>query len=261
MRLRDRVALVTGAAKGMGGTICEYFAREGASLAMAARDVPAIEAEIKRLRGQVPGVRAIAAHCDVTDESQVQAMVAQTLQQYGRIDILLNAAGDTGPIETLAYRVRGEEWDQVLTVNAKGTFLACKYVLPHMIERKYGKIVNICGTSGMRGYKNRVAYSSSKWAVRGLTRTIALEVGIHNINVNCVSPGPLTGPRITRIIQEKALVWGVDPAAVDQAYIDEQAIKRWTTAEDVAHACVFLASDESRQITGQALTVDGGWDV
>jgi len=260
-RLQDKVAVVTGGAKGMGGTICELFAREGAALLLAARDLGALDAEIERIRGVVSEVRARSMQVDVTDEAAAQAMIRRAVDEYGRIDILVNAAGVTGPIETPADRVSAEAWDQVLDINAKGTFLCCKAVLPHMMARRYGKIVNIAGTSGLRGYKHRAAYSSSKWAVRGLTRTIALDAGPYDINVNCVAPGPLYGPRMTKIIHEKARIRGVSPEAIFEEYLSEQALERFTTAVDVAYAILFLSTDEARQITGQTLTVDGGWDV
>jgi 3-oxoacyl-[acyl-carrier protein] reductase len=130
-----------------------------------------------------------------------------------------------------------------------------------MIERRQGKIVNIAGTSGLRGYRNRVSYSASKWAVRGITRTIALEAGPYGINVNCVAPGPIFGDRMDRIIRAKAQKLGKSYEQVFADYLSEQALKRFTSAVDVAYACVFLASDDARQITGQCLTVDGGWDV
>jgi len=134
-------------------------------------------------------------------------------------------------------------------------------VLPHMMARRSGKIVNIAGTSGLRGYKNRVSYSSSKWAVRGMTRTLALEVGAYNVNVNAVAPGPLYGERMDTIIREKARVRGTTPRAIFDEYLSEQALQRFTSPVDVAYAVLFLSTDESRQITGQTLAVDGGWDV
>jgi 3-oxoacyl-[acyl-carrier protein] reductase len=130
-----------------------------------------------------------------------------------------------------------------------------------MLERRQGKIVNIAGTSGLRGYRNRAAYSSSKWAVRGLTRTLALELGPSGINVNAVCPGVVQGDRMTTIIREKARVRGWTEDQVYQEYTGEMALRRFTTEEDIAHAVLFLASDESRQITGHEIVVDGGWDV
>jgi 3-oxoacyl-[acyl-carrier protein] reductase len=260
-KLESKVVLITGGAKGMGGTISELFAHEGATLALAARSVADLDQEVARIREAKSDLAAITIATDVTDEVSTKAMADRVVAEYGRIDVLVNTAGVIGPIETPAQNVTAEEWDHVLDVNAKGTFLACKAVLPYMVEAKQGKIVNIAGTSGLRGYKNRVSYSASKWAVRGITRTIALEAGIHNINVNCVAPGPIFGDRMDKIIRGKAETKGLTYEQVFQDYLSEQALKRFTSAVDIAYACLFLASDESRQVTGQCLTVDGGWDV
>jgi 3-oxoacyl-[acyl-carrier protein] reductase len=260
-KLDSKVVLITGGAKGMGGTISELFAHEGATLALAARSVSDLDQEIARIREGKPDLAAISIETDVTDEASAKAMADRVIEEYGRIDVLVNTAGVIGPIETPTQNVSAEEWDHVLDVNAKGTFLACKAVLPHMISRQQGKIVNIAGTSGLRGYKNRVSYSASKWAVRGITRTIAVEAGIHNINCNCVAPGPIFGDRMAKIIRGKAETKGLTYEQVFQDYLSEQALKRFTSAVDIAYACLYLASDESRQVTGQCLTVDGGWDV
>ena len=260
-KLEGKVALITGGAKGMGGTIAELFAREGASLVLAARDLDALDAELNRIRNVAPDVRGIPVRCDVTDEGQVQEMVRRALDEFGQIDVLVNSAGVTGPIETPVQKVTAADIDYVLGINVKGTILCCGAVVPHMIERRQGKIVNIAGTSGLRGYRNRVSYSASKWAVRGVTRTVALEVGPYNVNCNCVAPGPIYGDRMDKIITEKAGVRGTTPEAIFEEYLSEQALKRFTSPIDIAYTVLFLASDESRQITGQVITVDGGWDV
>jgi NAD(P)-dependent dehydrogenase (short-subunit alcohol dehydrogenase family) len=259
MKLADRTALVTGAAKGMGWEICMTLAREGADVVLAARDVPPLETlahEIEAL-----GRRALVVPCDVTHGPAVQRAVARTLEVFGRIDILVNAAGVTGPVETPVQDITVEDFKFVLDTNVVGTFLPIKYVLPGMIARRYGKIVNISGTSGLRGYKLRAAYSSSKWALRGLTRTVALEVGPHNINVNALHPGIVAGDRMDRLCREKAKKRGSSPEQVYQEYVNEMALRRVTTAQDIANAVLFLVSDESANMTGQSVTVDGGWDV
>lgn len=260
MKLESKTGIVTGAAKGMGGAITRTLAREGADLLLAARDRGPLEELAEELRAGGRRVETIAA--DVTDEAQVQAMVARALAAFGgRIDILVNVAGVTGPIETPVWQIAAEDFDYVLRNNVRGTFLPIKHVLPTMIEQRSGKIVNIGGTSGLRGYKYRTAYSASKWAVRGVTRTVALDAGEFGVNVNVVCPGIVQTPRMEKLCHEKARVRGWSYEEVYQEYVDEMALRRVTTPQDVADAVLFLASDESRNVTGQELTVDGGWDV
>jgi len=259
MKLADRIAIVTGAAKGMGRDICLALAREGASVVLAAREAAPLEA----LAGEITalGRRAIVVSTDVTDEPAVERLVARTRETFGRVDILINAAGVTGPIETPVWEIKADDFDQVIAVNLRGTFLPTKHVLPTMIKQRYGKIVNISGTSGLRGYKYRAAYSSSKWALRGFTRTVALEAGPYNINVNALHPGIVGGDRMDKLCREKAKKRGWTPEQVYQEYVDEMALRRVTIAQDIANAVLFLVSDDSSNMTGQSVTVDGGWDV
>jgi len=261
MKLIDRVAIVTGGAKGMGGTISLALAREGAHVVIAAKDLPALETHAAQVRTLGSGRQVLAVQTDVTREEDVRRLTDIALEISGRIDILVNAHGVIGPIETPLHHIRTEDWHHVLEVNLFGTFLCCKAVLPVMIAQRSGKIINIGGTSGLRGYRYRAAYSSSKWAIRGLTRTLALEAGPYNINVNTVVPGVVEGDRMTTIINEKARVQGRTPQEVYADYVGEMALRRFSTSEDIANAVVFLASDESRQITGHEIVVDGGWDV
>ena len=260
MKLDGKKAIVTGAAKGMGAAITTTLAREGADVVLTARESDALD----RVAGEVRAMGR-AAHvvtCDVTDETQVKAMVNRALDAFGgRIDILVNVAGVTGPIETPVQDIAVADFDYVITANERGTFLPIKHVVPTMIAQRSGKIVNIGGTSGLRGYAMRTAYSASKWAVRGITRTVALEVGKYNVNVNAVCPGIVETPRMQKLCEEKARVRGWTVDEVYDEYVQEMALKRVTTPGDVANAVLFMASEDSRQITGQAITVDGGWDV
>jgi 3-oxoacyl-[acyl-carrier protein] reductase len=259
-KLEDRIAIVTGAAKGMGRDICLKLASEGAHLVLAARDEAPLAAVAKEI--DAVGRRAVVQPTDVVDEPSVAQLVERTRAAFGgRIDILVNAAGVTGPIETPVWEIKVDDWDYVLTANVRGTFLPTKHVLPAMIAQKYGKIVNISGTSGLRGYKYRAAYSSSKWAIRGFTRTVALEVGPHNINVNALHPGIVWGERMDKLCKEKARKRGWTYEQVYEEYVNEMALRRVTVAEDIANAVCFLVSDDSKNMTGQSVTVDGGWDV
>ena len=260
MKLEGRNAIVTGAAKGMGATITTTLAREGADVVLTARDTAPLEEVAAEVRAM--GREAWVVACDVTADAEVRAMVDRALAVFrGRIDILVNVAGVTGPIETPVQDIDVGDFDYVVTANQRGTFLPIKYVVPAMIARREGKIVNIGGTSGLRGYAMRTAYSASKWAVRGITRTVALELGKYNINVNAVCPGIVDGPRMKKLCEEKASVRGWTTAEVYDEYVQDMALKRVTTARDVANAVLFMASDDSRQITGQHIAVDGGWDV
>jgi NAD(P)-dependent dehydrogenase (short-subunit alcohol dehydrogenase family) len=259
MTLAGQVALVTGAANGMGRAISLRLATAGADLVLSAREVEPLEVVAAETRAA--GRIARVAPVDVRDEASVRAVVEAALAAFGRIDVLVNCAGTTGPIETPVHEIRVEDFDEVLAVNLRGTFLPTKHVVPVMIRQGRGRIVNIAGTSGLRGYKLRAAYSASKWAVRGFTRTVALEVGPHGVTVNCVAPGIVAGDRMDRLCREKARKRGWTPEQVHQEYVQEMALRRVTTPEDVASAVLFLCTDDFRNMTGQCLTVDGGWDV
>ena len=260
MRLENKTAIVTGAAQGMGGVITENLARQGADLILTARTREPLEEMAEKVRAM--GRRAEVAPADVTDEAQVADMVIRAKAFFGgRIDILVNAAGATGPIETPVWEIEAQAFNDLLHKNVTGVFLTMKHVLPTMIEQGYGKIVTIGGASGVRGYRYRAGYSSSKWAVRGLTRTAALDVGEHNINVNAIMPGIVETPRMDKLCREKAKKRGWSYEQVYDEYLQEMALKRVTTPQNVADAVIFLASDESQNITGQELVIDGGWAV
>lgn len=260
MKLENRKAIVTGAAKGMGAAISMTLAREGADLVMTARDMAALEEVANEIRSL--GRKVHVVECDVINESQVRAMVKVALEAFdGRIDVLVNVAGVTGPIETPVQDIKVDDFNYVITANELGTFLPIKHVVPTMIAQRSGKVVNIGGTSGLRGYPMRTAYSASKWAVRGITRTVALELGKYNINVNAVCPGIVETPRMMKLCEGKAKVRGWTVEQVYEEYVQDMALKRVTTGQDVANAVLFMASEDSRQITGQHIAVDGGWDV
>ena len=189
-------------------------------------------------------------------------MVDDTLKAFnGRIDFLVNVAGVTGPIETPVWEIEHDDYLAVITANIVGTFLPIKHVMPVMIEQRSGRIVNIGGTSGLRGYRYRTAYSSSKWAIRGLTRTVALEAGPYGIAVNNVVPGIVETPRMEKLCEEKARKRGWTKDEVYAEYVEETSLRSITTPEDIANAVVFAASEDSRNMTGQDIIVDGGWMI
>lgn len=260
--LAGKVAVVTGAAKGIGAVVSEYLARAGAHVALVARDGQALASHARLLDEKYPQRDSLAAVCDVTDEAAVCAMIEAVVSRFGGLDILVNTAGTTGPIETPAQDYDTGEFRNVLEVNVIGTFLPCKYAVPHLIARgSGGRIVNVAGTSGLRGYRNRVGYSSSKWAVRGLTRTLALELGPHDITVNDVCPNVTRGGRMDRIVAEKARRLGKTEAEVYADFAANTALGRFVDEADVADAISFLVSPAARNITGHDIPVDAGWDV
>lgn len=258
LSLKDRVCVITGAAKGMGSEITRAFAREGCTLALLGRDVVAIESVAASI--QQDGAVVSSHLCDVTDYRQCESAVAEVLSKHGRLDILVNVAGGSGQTGKSGVETTPGEFDEIVKLNLNGCFHTMRAVLPTMIEQGHGKIVNVGGTFGMRGRAGRVAYSSAKWGLRGLTKSVALEVGPHNVNVNCVAPGMVDGPRFReKLCVEMAarLEISVEEAATRHA--SDYALRRISTDVDVANACLFLASDVARQLTGVDLPVDGGW--
>jgi NAD(P)-dependent dehydrogenase (short-subunit alcohol dehydrogenase family) len=258
LMLEGRVALITGPAKGMGAAITMAFAAEGARLALAGRDTAAIDAVAAQARAGAG--EAIVVRCDLTDPVQCEQAAEATKRAYGRIDILVNVAGGSGPIGKTGVETTPQEFDDIVTLNMNGCFHTMRGVLPVMIAQRYGKIVNVGGTFGLRGRAGRMAYSASKWGLRGITKSFALEVGRYNINVNCVAPGMVDGPRFRdKVCADMAARLGITAEEAAARHADEYALKRVTADVDVANACLFLASDASRQITGVDLPVDGGW--
>ena len=259
LNLKGRVAVITGPAKGMGAAVTLAFAREGCRLALIGRDVAAIEPVAAE--AQALGAAAIVIACDITSGAACEAAMQRTRDSFGgRIDILVNVAGGSGPIGKTGWETTEEEFDEIVHLNMRGCFNTMRACLPTMIAQQGGKIVNVGGTFGMRGRAGRMAYSASKWGLRGITKSFALEAGPYNINVNCVAPGMVDGPRFRlKVVPEMAKRLSISEAAAVEKHAADYALRRVSTDEDVAHACLFLASDVSRQITGVDLPVDGGW--
>lgn len=258
LQLKNKVIVITGPAKGMGRAITLAFAAEGATLVLAGRDTSAIEPVATEARAL--GVNAIVVRCDLTDSAHTAALSQAALEAFGRIDVLVNVAGGSGPIGKTGWETTPEEFDEIVQLNMKGCFNTMRAVIPSMITQLGGKIINVGGTFGMRGRAGRMAYSASKWGLRGMTKSFALEAGPHNINVNCVAPGMVDGPRFReKVCADMAKTHGITLEAAMERHAADYALRRVTVDADVANACLFLASAVSRQITGVDLPVDGGW--
>jgi 3-oxoacyl-[acyl-carrier protein] reductase len=258
LMLKDRVAVITGPAKGMGAAVTLAFAREGAKLVLAGRDTAAIEPVATEARAL--GVQAIVVPCDLTDAAQTEALAAHALEAFGQVDVLVNVAGGSGPIGKTGWETTAEEFNEIVQLNMTGCFNTIHAVLPSMIARRSGKIVNVGGTFGLRGRAGRLAYSASKWGLRGITKSFALEAGPYNINVNNVAPGMVDGPRFRdKVCANMAEKLGITLEEAMTRHAADYALKRVSTDADIANACLFMASEVSRQITGVDLPVDGGW--
>jgi NAD(P)-dependent dehydrogenase (short-subunit alcohol dehydrogenase family) len=232
------------------------FAAEGALMVIAGPTLETIEATAREVRER--GGRALAALTDVADEASVEQMIAATLREFGQIDVLVNNAGVIGPTAPVT-KVSREQWDQVLAVNLTGAFLCARAALPYMIERASGSVINITSIAGLMGYALRSPYAVSKWGLIGLTRTLAEEVGRYNITVNAIAPGPVRGPRIEEVIRRRAAEMGRPFEDVERDYIEPTALKRMVEEDDIAATALFLASEEGRSITGETVTVSGGY--
>lgn len=261
LQLGKKVVVITGPAKGMGPAITRAFAHEGAHLVLAGRDMGAIDALAHELRdGHDLHVETLTLRCDVTQPANAEALAVATLERFGQVDVLVNVAGGTGPVGGTTWTTTTEEFDQIVELNLTGCFNMMHAVMPSMIGRRYGKIVNVGGTFGMRGRAGRMAYSASKWGLRGVTKSAALEAGRHNINVNYVAPGMVDGERFrTKVVPDVMRKLSISEEQAVAHHAQDYALQRISSDADVAHACLFLASDVSRQITGIDLPVDGGW--
>jgi NAD(P)-dependent dehydrogenase (short-subunit alcohol dehydrogenase family) len=258
LQLKGRIALITGPAKGMGAAVTRSFAAEGCRLVLIGRDVGAIEALASELKPG--GVEAIVVGCDLTDPKQCEEAAQAAVSTFGRIDILVNIAGGSGPVGKSGVDTTPEEFDEIVTLNMHGCFHTMRAVLPTMMAQRYGKIVNVGGTFGIRGKAGRMSYSASKWGLRGITKSFAIEAGAHNININYVAPGMVDGPRFRdKVCADMARQLGITREEAARRHAEDYALKRITIDQDIANACLFLASDVSRQITGVDLPVDGGW--
>jgi meso-butanediol dehydrogenase/(S,S)-butanediol dehydrogenase/diacetyl reductase len=252
--IKGKVAIVTGGARGIGRGIVEGFAKEGANIVIG--DIMHDDAQELAEKLTKGGVKVLAIRTDVTKKTDVDKVVAVTLNEFDKIDILVNNAG----ILTHAHLVDLEEkdWDRIIDVNTKGVYLMSRSVAPHMIAARQGKLINISSLAGKRGDLGFTHYSASKFAIIGITQTLAKELGEYNINVNAVCPGTLRTAMWETILDGRAPRQGVPREQYWNERIEQIPLKRPQSPEDIANVVLFLSSDVSKNITGEAINVNGG---
>ena len=243
-QLDDKIAVVTGAAQGIGKAIAEMLARRGAHVVVADLNFEKAQATAQAIAA-CTGRRVIAVQTNVADSASAQAMIDRTMAEFGRIDILVNNAGTTR--DNLIVRISDADWDLVLGVNLKGAFNCSKAAVRPMMKQRYGRILNISSVSGLAGQAGQTNYSSSKAGLIGFTKALAKEVGSRGITVNAVAPGFVPTDLTSEILGK-----------VQDEAIKMTPLGRLGSVEDIAYAVAFLVSDEASFITGQVLSVDGG---
>lgn len=252
MRLAGKIAVVTGAASGIGFETAKLFAAEGAFVVVADRNAAAAETAAAEIAGS--GGKAEAATADVSVEAQVKTLLDGVKSRHGRLDILVNNAG-YGFAGTVAD-TSVEDWDALFAVNVRGVFLGCKHAVPIFEAQGGGIIVNTASGGAIVGIANRAAYTASKGAVAALTRAMAIDHAEAQIRVNCVAPGTIETPYFTEIFATSP-----DAAALRKGLEDRQVMGRLGRPDEIAKAILFLASDDATFCTGSTLVVDGGWTI
>jgi len=253
--LDDRVAIITGASKGIGRVMSQTFAREGARLVCAARSEALVNETAALIRDA--GGEAIAVVADAGTEDGARSVVDAGMHAFRRVDTLVNNAGDGGPTKAVQDYTT-DDWFYTVNSCLTSAYLCSRFAVPAMIAAGRGAIVNIASMAGRRGLAYRVGYCSAKAGQIGMTYGLALELGRHNITVNAIAPGAVEGDRIDRVIKGQAEVRGVDVERMRQTFVERSPLRRMSTAEDIAALAVFLCSDHARNISGQCIPVTAG---
>jgi NAD(P)-dependent dehydrogenase (short-subunit alcohol dehydrogenase family) len=256
MLLAEKVAVITGGGRGIGRAIALKFAREGAAVVIAARTKSEIEAVADEVRKA--GGRAATVPADVADEKQCERLIHEGVTQFGRVDLLVNNAGEYGPVKPVE-EISPAEWDRVIAVHLRGAYLLTRLVLPGMYARGSGVILNISSLSAKSAFGWGSPYAAAKAGMLGLTRVAAAEAARKGVRVNAICPGPVTETKMSKDLgQTLAERLGVSKEEQLQGFLNTILQGRGQTTNEIAAAALFLCSDEASAITGQALNVDGG---
>jgi NAD(P)-dependent dehydrogenase (short-subunit alcohol dehydrogenase family) len=246
-----KVAVVTGGGTGIGRAVARALADEGYAVVIAGRTLASLEQSAAGRAGMV------AVETDVSREADVERLFEVCDERFGRLDVLVNNAGVTGPVCS-AEGMDTTAWEETFAINVRGVMLCIKHAIPRLKLAGGGAIVNISSLMGLRGQPMRSAYAATKFAVIGITESVAHEVGIHNIRVNALCPGAVNGELMERVVARRGEVEGRAREEITAKYTDVAALRRWVEPEEVARAVVFLASDGAGAITGERIKVDAG---
>lgn len=255
--LDNKVALVTGASRGIGRAISLALAKEGAQLILAGRDLVALNETASLITELKVGPSPFVCRMDLRDSATIDSSVELSLQEFGQIDILVNNSGIAGKSAPL-WELDEAEWDDGIDTNLKGPFLLSKAIIPSMISRKSGSIIFIGSITGKRPLINRSVYAASKLGMVGMMRTLALELGRHGVRVNLISPGFVAGPRLDSVIAQVASREKVTPEEMTAKWVDMVPTGRFVSSENIAQGVLFFASDRSGGTTGEDLNISGG---
>lgn len=248
-RFQDKVAIVTGAGQGIGAETAKLLAKDGAKVAVFDLNEEVSQETVRAIEAN--GGEAIAIGCNVSDAEQVNAAVEKVVSHFGRIDILVNNAGVTR--DNLLFKMSVEDWDMVMNVHLRGSFLCAKAVQKYMVQERYGKIINISSTSAM-GNRGQANYSTAKAGIQGFTKSLAMELGQFNINVNSVAPGYI----VTDMTKATAERVGLDFEQQQKLVGENNPLRRVGKPQDIANVIAFLASEDSSYVNGQIIYVNGG---
>jgi NAD(P)-dependent dehydrogenase (short-subunit alcohol dehydrogenase family) len=257
MKLEGQTAIVLGSARGIGEAIAHTFAREGATLVLV--DLANMKAELDAVAEKInqAGGKAFSFIADCTDDRQVKALVDETIQRLGKIDVLVHSIGFRGPLVAV-QDISEQEWDDVLRVNLKSAFLTFRAVLKVMIKQRSGSIVSISGTAGKEGMALRGSLCAAKWGFLGLTQTIAKEAGPHGVRANVICPGGMDEPDLREMYAERAKGLGMESSQLEKQVLESTPLRKYAKHDEVAKAALFLASSDSSHTTGDSLNVSGG---
>lgn len=259
MRLKDRVAIVTGGGSGIGKAIALAMANEGAKVVITARNVDRLDNMVKEIRAGKH--EALAIQTDISDSEQVKRMVQFTVDNFGKVDILVNNAAAIGNINIPITEMNLDEWQKSIATNLTGTMLCSKEVLKVMMPRKSGSIINISSVAGLFGLVNESPYAMTKCGILGFTTTMALEVGQYNIRVNSISPGATLTDEFGAVIKNSAKKQGVPYKDLLAKIGSYNSLKRMVNPSEIGSCAVFFASDDASAVTGQNLVVSCGFHI